>query len=156
MPYWFDVEAFELHLSVADMAPEGTVTPPTLAMDHLDRATSLYDGDFLDGAEAEWCTPRREELLRKYLQALVAWGGLLYEACEYARASEVYRQAVAKDGYLEAAHRGLMRCLARQGELGQALRHYRSLAGFLQEEFDTPPDPETVDLYERLRRGEPI
>jgi DNA-binding SARP family transcriptional activator len=35
-----------------------------------------------------------------------------------------------------------MRCLARQGELGQALRHYRSLAGFLQEEFATPPDPE--------------
>jgi two-component SAPR family response regulator len=156
MPYWFDVEAFDFHLSVAHMAPEGPVTSPPLAADHLDRAVSLYDGDFLDGSEAEWCVARREELLHNYLQALVAWGGLLFEACEYAQASEVYRRAIAKDGYLEAAHRGLMRCLARQGELGQALRHYRSLAEFLQAEFDAPPDPETVALHERLRRGEPI
>jgi two-component SAPR family response regulator len=155
MPYWFDVEAFEFHLSVANMAPPGTIAPPAGA-DHLDRAISLYEGDFLDGTEAEWCIPRREELLRNYLQALVAWGSVLFEACEYVQASEVYRRAIAKDGYFEAAHRGLMRCLARQGELGQALRHYRSLAGFLQEEFDAPPDPETAALYERLRRGEPI
>jgi two-component SAPR family response regulator len=155
MPYWFDVEAFEFHLSVAGMAPEGTVTSPTLTADHLDRAASLYDGDFLDGIEAEWCIHRREELLRKYLQALVMWGNLLFEAGEYAQAREVYHQAIAKDGYSEAAHRGLMRCLARQGELGQALRHYRSLAVFLDEEFGTPPDPETVALLERLRRGEP-
>jgi hypothetical protein len=40
--------------------------------------------------------------------------------------------------------------------IGQALRHYRSLPGFLQAEFDARPDPETFALHERLRRGEPI
>ena len=60
------------------------------------------------------------------------------------------------DGFLEAAHRGLMRCLARQGELGQALRHYQSLVKLLQAEFDSPPAPETVDLYECLRYGDHI
>ena len=98
----------------------------------------------------------RADLLRRYLHVLVAWGGLLYEACEYLQASEIYRQAIAKDGFLEAAHRGLMRCLAQQGELGQALRQYRSLAALLEAEFNAPPDPETTDLYERLRRGEHI
>ena len=156
LPYWFDMEAFEFHLSLAQLALEGAGGPGPLAADYLDRATSLYDRDFLDGAEAEWCLLLREDLQRKYLQALVARGELFFEAGEYGRATEVYRRAIAKDGYLEAAHRGLMRCLARQGELSQALRHYQSLVTLLQEELNAPPAPETVDLYERLCRGEPI
>jgi DNA-binding SARP family transcriptional activator len=156
LPYWFDVEAFEFHLSLARLALEEARAPAPLAADYLDRATSLYDGDFLDGAESEWCLLPRQDLLRKYLHALVARGGLFFEAGDYIRAAEVYRWAIAKDGYLEAAHRGLMRCLARQGELSQALRHYRSLAGLLNDELGTPPAPETVALYELLRLGEPI
>jgi DNA-binding SARP family transcriptional activator len=155
MPYWFDVEAFESHLTLAQLALDGTTAPPRLAADYLDRATSLYDGDFLDGAEAEWCQVLREDLLQKYLWALVARGGLFFDAGEYVQATEVYRRAIAKDDYLEAAHRELMRCLARQGELGQALRHYQSLVSLLNEELNAPPAPETVALYERLRRGEP-
>lgn len=153
-PYWYDVEAFEFHLSVAQLGPEGAGAPLHLSGDHLDRAASLYGGDFLDGTESEWCQLTRADLLRQYLQALVAWAGLLFQAGDYPQASEIYRQAIAKDGFLEAAHRGLMRCYARQGELGQALRQYRSLAEFLQAEFNAPPDPETIDLYESLRRGE--
>jgi two-component SAPR family response regulator len=156
LAYWFDVEAFDFHLSLAQLALEGTAAPALLAADYLDRATSLYDGDFLDGTEAEWCLLAREDLLRKYLQALVARGGLFFEAGDYVHATEVYRRAIAKDGYLEAAHRGLLRCLARQGELGQALRHYLSLAHLLNVELNTPPAPETVALYESLRRGEPV
>jgi two-component SAPR family response regulator len=156
LPYWFDVEAFEFHLSVAQVARGGDTAPRLLAADHLERATGLVDGDFLEGNESEWSALLREELLRKYLQALVAWGDLLFEVCEYASATEVYRRAVAKDDYQEAAHRGLMRSLARQGELGQALRHYQSLAALLQAEFGAQPAPETVALQERLRRGEPI
>jgi two-component SAPR family response regulator len=156
LPYWFDVEAFEFHLSLAQLALEGAGRPAPLAADYLDRATSLYDGDFLDGAEAEWCLITREDLQRKYLQALVARGGLFFETGEYVRATEVYRLAIAKDGYLEAAHRGLMRCLARQGELSQALRHYQALAALLMAELDAPLAPETVALHDRLCRGEPI
>jgi DNA-binding SARP family transcriptional activator len=155
LPYWFDVEALEFHLSLAQLALEEAGAPALLAADYLDRATSLYDGDFLDGAEADWCLLLREDLLRKYLQALVARGGLFFAAGDYVHATEAYRLAIAKDGYLEAAHRGLMRCLARLGELGQALRHYQSLARLLQEELSAPPAPETVALYECLRRGEP-
>jgi len=156
MPYWFDVEAFEFQLSLAQLALEGAEASAPLAADYLDRATSLYDGDFLDGAEAEWCLLLREDLQRKYLQALVSRGELFFEAGDYVHATEVYRRAIAKDGYLETAHRGLMRCLARQGELSQALRHYQSLTTLLQEELNAPPAPETVALYERLCRGEPI
>jgi two-component SAPR family response regulator len=156
LPYWYDVEAFEFHLSVAQPAPEGVASSPHLAGDHLDRAAALYDADFLEGTESEWCLITRENLLRQYLQALVVMGELLYEAGEYAQATNTFRRAIVKDSYLEAAHRGLMRSLVREGELSQALRHYRSLAALLREEFDAPPDPETTALYENLRLGKAL
>ena len=68
--------------------------------------------------------------------------------------TDAYRQAIAHDGLLEAAHRGLMRCLARRGEPGQALRHYQALLAQMHAELGLPPSPETAGLYERLRRGE--
>jgi DNA-binding SARP family transcriptional activator len=154
LPYWFDVEAFEFSLSVAQLALEGNDASVTVAADHLERAASLYRGEFLDGAQGEWCLVIRESLLHKHLEGLVLLGDLLLEAGQLVHATQVYRQAIAKDGYLEAAHRGLMRCLVRQGELGQALRHYRSLAALLQAELAAPPDPETVALHERQRRGD--
>lgn len=156
LPYWFDVEAFEFHLSVAQLAVERPDQGTLPAGDYFDRAISLYSGDFLEHTEAEWCGLRREELLRMYLEALLAWGKLLVDAGECTHAAEIYRCAIAKDGYLEAAHRGLMRCLARQGELGQALRQYQSLAELLRTELNAGPAPETLALHERLRRGEPI
>ena len=60
------------------------------------------------------------------------------------------------DGYLELAHRGLLRCYARQGEAGRAVRHYQELRQLLRQELSTAPSSETTLLYERIRRGDDI
>jgi DNA-binding SARP family transcriptional activator len=57
---------------------------------------------------------------------------------------------------LETAHRELMRCYARSGERGLALRQYQILRTFLDDELGAPPDSETTALYERLRQGEEL
>ncbi|HBY96566.1 MAG TPA: hypothetical protein DEP84_21925 [Chloroflexi bacterium] len=49
-----------------------------------------------------------------------------------------------------------MRCYARLGERGQALRHYQVVVELLDEELGAPPAPETTLLFERLRAGEEI
>jgi DNA-binding SARP family transcriptional activator len=155
-PVWYDVEAFEFSCSAAQLALEGGNTSMSVAANHLERASSLYRGDFLEGYEGEWCILVREDLQRKYLQVLVAWGQLLLDAGDYLQSCEILRRAIAKDSYFESAHRGLLRCLARQGEHGQALRHYQDLSTLLDKELSAPPAPETVALNERLRRGEPL
>ena len=81
---------------------------------------------------------------------------LLFRQGQYTQALEVYRQIIARDSYLEVAHRELMRCYARQGERGQALRHYESLVTLLREELGTKPAAETRALFERLQRGEEV
>ncbi len=156
LPFWFDVDAFEFNLSLAQVALEGAADGTARAGDYLERALSLYRADFLEASDAEWCLVPREELRRACLEGLLAWGGLLLEMAQYGQAAEALRRAILTDAYSEAAHRALMRCLARQGEVGQALRQYQALARLLDEELGGSPAPETVALHERLRLNEPI
>lgn len=152
--HWFDVDVFETHLAqavrVQDSAPERAIALLQTALD-------LYQGDFVeDLLEGEWFLLRREELRRKYLDALLQLGLLYFGREDYARAAEMYRRVIDKDDVLEEAHRELMRCFARSGERGQALRHYQLLARIMQDELGSPPAPESVALYERLKRGEDV
>ena len=152
LDYWFDVEAFEALLAQAARLHTHT---PERALALLQEAVDLYQGDFVeDYLEGEWFLLRREELRRKYLEALLGLGQLRFSQGDYARAAEAYRRAIEKDAVLEAAHRELMRCYARLGERGLALRQYQTLAQLMQDELGSPPAPESVDLYQRLKRGE--
>jgi two-component SAPR family response regulator len=99
---------------------------------------------------------RQEELRRAYGEALLLLGRLLSTRERHAEAAEAYRKAIAHDGLLEEAHRGLMRCQAALGERGRALKHYEELVGLLEEQLGTSPATETVALHERLRAGEEL
>ena len=61
-----------------------------------------------------------------------------------------------RDKYLEETNRELMRCQARQGERGRAIRHYQDLAELLGEELGSSPATKINTVYERLRRGEEV
>ncbi len=151
--HWYDVEVFERGLK----AVKGTANRPPADVATLSALVALYRGDFLaDLDAAEWVDLKREELRRSYLDALLALGAAQAAQARYADAAATYRRAITQDSYLEAAHRELMRCLARQGEAGQAVRHYQSLVGLLHDELGAPPAPETQALYEQLRRGETV
>jgi DNA-binding SARP family transcriptional activator len=87
---------------------------------------------------------------------LLSLGQLLFSQKEYARAAESYRRAIEKDEVLEEAHRELMRCYARLGERGQALRHYQAFEQVMRDELGSPPAHESVALYERLKGSEEV
>ena len=106
--------------------------------------------------DSEWATARQEGLGREYREALLLLGGLLLARGRHAEAADAYRKAIAHDGFLEEAHRGLMRSQAALGERGRALRHYEELVELLEEQLGTPPAPETRALHERLRAGEEV
>lgn len=149
LDYWYDVDVFEANLMQASRRQTQT---PDRAIALLQEAIQLYQDDFLeDFLDGEWFLLRREELRRKYLNALLSLGQLLFTQKEYARAAESYRRAIEKDEVLEEAHRELMRCYARLGERGQALRHYQTFEQVMRDELGSPPAPESVALYERLK-----
>lgn len=155
--YWFDVQTFETQLEHARQLAHGDSTSQTTAIQALVRAIDLYRGDFLADLDGgDWIVLTREELRKQFLDALLTLGQLYFEQADYPAAQQIYQRVLTHDNYLEIAHREIMRCLARQGEVAQALRHYRTLSDLLLQEVGAPPSSQTTALYQRLKRGEPI
>lgn len=152
LPYWFDVEAFDSHMV---QARQLQTQAPTQAIYHLEKATKLYQGNFLEDLFAgDWYQRRQAILQTMYTNALLTLGQLFFAGKQYVQAAETYRQLITHDNYVEVAHRELMRCYAYQGERGQALRHYQSLTAFMRDELGALPAPETTALFEGLRKGD--
>lgn len=154
LAYTYDVEAFEESL---DQARRSQRAEPADAIRSLEQGLKLYRGDFLAGeVESEWADRRREELRRRHRAALLTLGHLYSAGGAHARAADAYRRLIADDPFQERAHRELMRCLARLGERGQALRVYEELVTLLNRELSAAPAPETTALAARVRRGETV
>jgi DNA-binding SARP family transcriptional activator len=153
--YWFDVDLFEAKVHTAGQLLQNG-GPRQQIVAFLEEAISLYQGDFAEEfLEGEWHQSRRNSLLRAYLEALLALGGLHFEAERYPQAIATYQQALAKDPYLEEAHHELIRCYARISKRSQALRQYETLTAALAE-LNATPSSETQVLVECLRLGEQI
>jgi DNA-binding SARP family transcriptional activator len=155
--YWCDLHEFE---SLSD--PIGSIaglepTDRATAVQRLEAAAQLWRGEFVEDLDAgEWAIFKREELRLRYMQALIDLGALHFADAHTDRAIAVYRRLLALDNYLELAHRELMRCFARQGEVGHAIQHYQHFREMLHQELQAEPSPETALLYERIRRGEDV
>jgi two-component SAPR family response regulator len=114
------VAAFLAGLARAHEVPSETVRC-------LTRAVDLYRGDFLADLPGElWIDERRSALRQSYEHALLSLGGMHTAAGRLTEAVEIYLQVIGHDSLLETAHRELIRCYARLGEHGRALRHYQS------------------------------
>ncbi len=149
--YWFDVEAFERCLAEARRCAAASLEQE---MQCLEEAVTLYQGNFLENLETgDWLLLRREALQKRYLEALFMLGQLLLAQAKYPQAVDAFLQIIAYDSYHEAAHRELMRCYARKGERGQAVKCYQALFVRLHDELGFVPNSETAALFERLRRG---
>jgi predicted ATPase/DNA-binding SARP family transcriptional activator len=118
-------------------------------------ALELHAGDLLpeDRYEA-WAADRREALNETRFGLLLEFSARLMESGDSRAAIEVLEQAVVIDPLHEAAHRALMRLFAAIGRRQQALSQYHRLRGALRRDLEAEPDPQTVELYRALLRGD--
>jgi len=150
LPAWVDLVAFERALERAG-------SDPAQRAQQLRIAAALYTGDLVLGAlESDALLMRREQLRQQALEALLALGALHEAAGEHGAAAGAFRRAIVLDSYGEAAHRGLLRSLARQGERGAALAHFRRLVELLQQELGAAPTQATTALAAQIQAGEAI
>ncbi len=159
LPLEHDAASFEDHLRQSRLGRPAAARPAgsLAAIAHLEAARALWRGDYLADVKAgDWAMYRREALRQAFLDGLLRLAELRFAEAQYLPAAEAFRQALSLDSYLELAHRGLMRCYARQGEAAQAVRHYQTLRQILESELSTAPSPETALLFDRIRRGDDI
>jgi predicted ATPase/WD40 repeat protein/DNA-binding SARP family transcriptional activator len=156
-----DVSQFLAHLAQAAAHPHPTLAQCPVCQAELRQAVDLYRGDFLLGFAIndsapfeEWRRITQEQLHLRALEAL----DQLIAAYETLGDDDQVRRYVARllelEPWHEAAHRHLMRALARAGQRAAALAQYETCRQRLASELGVLPDEETTALYEQIRVGQ--
>lgn len=152
LDYWYDVEEFERLLAQAEAHPAGSEQ----ACACREQACALFQGDYLEDIYADWSAGKREELHRRYLEAL-AWLADFYASRgRFEEAIRRYLEILARDNLREDIHRRLMKCYVLHGERGRALKHYHNLVALLKDELGIAPMVETTRLAEQILAGMPL
>ncbi|HUF14398.1 MAG TPA: AAA family ATPase [Acidimicrobiia bacterium] len=148
----FDAEIASTHQhghDPADVCPE--------CITHLDRATGLYRGDFLQGFAVR-DAPEFEDWVRTVGEALrLRLGEALHRLAmaraavgDYPRALAAVGRWIEIDSLHEPARRLLMLLHAWAGDRPAAMEAYRAFVAILDRELGVSPLEETSELYEAI------
>ncbi len=152
---WVDVDEFDRHVHAGHQLEVAAELAGAMAEYEL--ALSLYQGDFLaDDPYEEWPVITRERLNLTYLDTVDRLSQLYYSQGRYASCVTLCQRVVERDPCREDAHRRLMRCYSRQGQLHLALRQYQICVEALRAELGIDPAAETTALFEQLHRREVV
>lgn len=127
---------------------------PAAALNALERARSLYRGDYLQELPyAEWAFARRLQLRELHLEGLAALGECYLQLGHYGLAATVADQALALDPLREGLARLVMKSYAAQDRRAEALTTYEDHARLLREELAVEPSIETRALRDAIWSG---
>jgi DNA-binding SARP family transcriptional activator len=115
-------------------------------------ALLVAEREFMPGADAPWIDDQRHQLADIRLRALEAHAAA---ACgtggtELAGAIRVGRQLVRLVPLRESGYQVLMKALACQGNVAEALSVYATLRTVLRDELGVSPSPRTQAVYDEL------
>ncbi|MBN1991823.1 MAG: AAA family ATPase [Anaerolineae bacterium] len=139
--YWLDVAEFE----------QQSRTEATLAA-----AVQLYTGDLLENLYEDWLFYERERLRDLYFALLTRLTAGYRAQRNFAQALHYGQEILRRDPLREDAARQLMIIYQESGNRAGALTTYERFARHLAEELAVEPMPETVDLYQRIKRNLPV
>jgi LuxR family transcriptional regulator, maltose regulon positive regulatory protein len=114
----------------------------------------VYRGDYLlEDLYEDWTMIERERLSNAYVDMLDRLTAHYLETGQLKESIEACYRTLEKDRCHEDGHRTLMRCYARLGQRGRALRQYHLCEGILGREYGTAPSPETQALRRSITAG---
>lgn len=117
---------------------------------------TVYRGDlFEDQPPAAWHEEHRDRIRRLHVDLELRVAHALDAAGMHAEAADVYHAITLREELNEEAHRGLMASWARSGARARAVRHYERVIELLRDAIDAEPEPETTELWQRLRIAVP-
>jgi predicted ATPase/DNA-binding SARP family transcriptional activator len=153
---WLDVDHFNSLLGQS-RAQKDVAQRVSLLAD----AAKLYRNHFLTGFSLkdaltfnEWAFAESEELRSSLAEALNTLSEDYIYLGEAERAIPYARRLITLDPLNEASHRKLMEVYIQAGQHSAALKQYQTCEQILRKELGLDPQPETLALYKRIRKGE--
>jgi len=147
---WVDLEAAgeAVHRAESSVAQQDW----TRAWGPALTALFVAERGFLPGEDAPWIDDVRHQLTELRLRALECYAaaGLGLGGTELAGAVRAGRQLTSLAPLRESGYRYLMRALAAQDNLAEALGVYGQLADRLRDQLGVSPSPATRELYQQL------
>lgn len=129
-------------------------------LENLTVAARLYHGDFLDGFGLgdspqfdEWQFWQTENFRAAAIKIFARLIRLHERRGDFERAIDYARKLLALDATDEAGYQFLMRLYAASGQRSAALRSFKACVKTLRQELGALPQPETTELYERIKNG---
>ena len=115
-------------------------------------ALFVAERDFLPGHDAPWIDETRHQLTLLRLRALECYAAaeLGMAGSELGGAVRAGQQLIRLAPLRESGYRYLMRALAAQDNLAEALHVYSQLSDCLRDELGVSPSSATRELYEQL------
>jgi SARP family transcriptional regulator, regulator of embCAB operon len=147
---WIDLEAAveAIHRAESAVAQEDwrRAWGPVLV------ALFVAERDFLPADDAPWIDETRHQLTLLRLRALECYAAaeLGMAGAELGGAVRAAQQLIRLAPLRESGYRFLMRALAAQDNLAEALHVYGQLSDCLRDELGVSPSAATRELYERL------
>jgi DNA-binding SARP family transcriptional activator len=148
----------EVGINDAIVEADAAVFEAFLARDAFVDAVGLYRGPFLNGFYVtdapdfeRWAEDERSRLARAYTRALEALAAVSEEEGDLLAAAEWWRALLVEDPYNSRAVLRAMAALEAVGERAAALQLAETHGDRMRDELAAAPDPQVVDLAERLR-----
>ncbi|MFM9888286.1 MAG: BTAD domain-containing putative transcriptional regulator [Burkholderiales bacterium] len=152
---WVDAEAFSEHIRRGRDCERGKRRE--VAAKEYRAAESLFQPELLNKERSDrWLDEIRQFHLKGYSHALDFLSRYALERNDPDTCISYCEKALALDACNEEAHRRLMQCHSRRGDIHLAIRQYHICTEILQRELNVLPSPITVDLGRRIRQRQPI
>jgi DNA-binding SARP family transcriptional activator len=118
-------------------------------------SSAITQREFMRGEDAPWIDAVRSELGELWIRATECTIRIYLAAGEIERpaAERLARDLVARAPFRESGYCLLMRALAEQGNVAEAVLVYEGLRARLSGELGTAPAAATRELHARLLRG---
>lgn len=149
---WLDVAAFEMKAKQGMDCHDGGLTKT--AVEELEEAVALYQGDLLPNFYDSWVLQERERLRLIYLRCLRRLMAIHQEQRNLDTSIDYAQQILLVEPWREDVHRNLMQLYAENGRRAETLAQYRTCRQALANELDVSPTYETEALYRRLIMNE--
>lgn len=120
-----------------------------VALESLQRAWKLYRGPLLEGLDADWLGPLREELYDAWIDMLRRIGHLATALGRDALGLDAYRSLILAEPFEERSHLAIMEIYGGQRRRDLVRQQFVRLQEALKE-LGVEPSPRTLERYHQL------